>query len=247
MLSSPEFRVYDEAAALAEAAAGLIVEAGQAAVEERGRFLLALSGGGTPEGTYRLLAGAGRREQVDWAAAHVFWGDERCVPAEDPGSNYGQARRLLLDQVPIPSEQIHRIRGELTPEQAAADYRERLGEMAEDGLAWPRLDVAIMGLGADGHTASLFPGPAAAGEGRLAAIAVTADYGGRPAERVSLTPAVFNSARDVVFLVTGESKAEAVAAVVRGGGDGERWPAARIWPEGGRVVWFVDREAAGLL
>jgi 6-phosphogluconolactonase len=247
MLSNTAIQIYDDLGEMAEAAADLIVDVGQVAVEQRGRFLLALSGGGTPEATYGLLAGQDRATRLDWRAAHVFWGDERNVPADAPGSNYGQARRLLLDHVPTPDEQIHRIRGELAPDEAAADYRQLLARMAADELAWPRLDMALMGLGADGHTASLFPGPAAAGEERLAAIAVTADYGGRPAERVSLTPAVFNSARNVIFLATGASKAEAVAAVLQGAADPERWPAARIRPESGRVVWLVDWAAAALL
>ena len=157
MLTYPNIRIYDDHGALAEAAAGLIVETAGEAIRSRGRFLLALSGGGTPENVYRLLAGKEYWMQLDWPAVHLFWGDERCVPPDDPGSNYRQAKQLLIDHVPIPAAQVHRIKGELPPEKAAAEYRARLAQFAGDGRGWPVLDLALMGLGADGHTASLFP------------------------------------------------------------------------------------------
>ena len=240
-------RVFQSQAALTEEAAAFIVEAGKKALNDRGRFLLALSGGGTPEPVYRLLAGEAYRGRLEWAAVFFFWGDERCVPPADAGSNYGQARALILDPLAISTGQIVRIKGELAPEEAAADYRQRLGAFAGEGSSWPRLDLALMGLGSDGHTASLFPGPPTAGEDRLAAIAVTANYEGRPARRVSLTPPVFNSARNVLFLVSGPAKAEAVAAVLRPDADPIRWPAARIQPAPGESTWFLDRPAARLL
>ena len=247
MSSKPEIRVFDDLAELNQAAAELIVEAAAEAIGERGRFLIALSGGGTPEPVFRLLAGHSYSRRLQWSTVQVFWGDERCVPPDDPGSNYGQARRLLLDHIPIAAGRIFRIRGELGPERAAVEYRSLLGRMADKGLAWPRLDLALMGLGADGHTASLFPGPAAPGEEKLAAIGVSAEYDGRPAQRVTLTPPVFSSAQNVLFLARGESKAEAVAAVLQEPADPERWPAARIKPVVGRIYWLLDEAAATLL
>lgn len=241
---TPGISTYADLAALAEAAARLVLEFGIEALNQRGRFLIALSGGSTPEPLYRLLASETYRDQMVWANSHIFWGDERCVPPDDPGSNYGRARRLLLSHVPVPANQIHRIRGEMKPEEAVAAYRELLAGFSQDQLNWPRFDLALMGMGADGHTASLFPGQSTPGEERLAAIHVRADYDGRPAERVSLTPAVFNSARNIVFLVSGWDKAEAVAAVLQGQSDPKRWPAARINPESGRLFWLLDRPAA---
>ncbi|UCG25691.1 MAG: 6-phosphogluconolactonase [Chloroflexota bacterium] len=247
MSSIPEIRIFDGQMVLSEAAAELIVETAANSIRERGRFMLALSGGSTPAPVYRMLAGPGYVGRLPWLATHLFWGDERCVPPDDPGSNYGQARRLLLGQVPMPEEQIHRIKGELGPDDAATEYRALLAELAGDGLAWPRMDLAIMGLGSDGHTASLFPGPAAPDENHLAAIGVSAEYDGRPAQRVTLTPPVFNIARNVLFLVTGAKKTEAVKAVLGGGADSERWPAARIKLDSGRLLWYLDRPAATLI
>jgi 6-phosphogluconolactonase len=240
-------QVFGDQQAMSEAAAKTIAAAAAEAISQRDRFLIALSGGGTPEPVYRLLATQAHLDRLGWPKWHVFWGDERCVPPDDPGSNYGQARRLLLSHIPVPAEHIFRIQGELGPDEAADEYRMLLARLAYSGLEWPKLDLALMGLGADGHTASLFPGPAAPGENQLAAIGVSADYDGRPANRVTLTPPVFNSARTVLFLVTGSSKAEAVAAVLQAHADRKRWPAARIKPESGREIWFLDEAAAASL
>lgn len=247
MSTKAQIRVFETQEALSQAAAGFIAEVAAGAVRRRGRVLLALSGGGTPEPVFRLLADQPYRRRDAWASAHFFWGDERCVPPTDPGSNYGQARRLLLDPLGVPDEQIHRIKGELAPEEAAADYRRRLTEFSGEGSVWPVLDLALMGLGSDGHTASLFPGPPLPGEDRLAAVAATAEYDGRPARRVSLTPPVFNSARNVLFLVAGSGKAQAVAAALAADADPVKWPAARIQPSPGRLYYFLDQPAAALI
>ena len=247
MSSIPVVRVFANGQKLARAAADFIVETGIQAVESRGGFSVALSGGGTPEPVYRLLAGDDYRDRIDWKSTQVFWGDERCVPPDDLGSNYGQAKSVLLDYVAIPTAQIWRIKGELAPEEAAADYREQLAGLGSAERPWPVLDLALMGLGADGHTASLFPGAPNPDEERLAAIPVTANYAGRPAKRVSLTPPVFNSARNVLFLVSGANKAPAVAAVLDPDADSDQLPAARIMPEKGTLLYFVDELAASRL
>jgi 6-phosphogluconolactonase len=245
--NTAQIRVFDTPQALGWAAVDFIVELAAEAVGRRGRFLLALSGGGTPKPVYRLMASQVNRPRIDWSVGRFFWGDERCVPPTAPESNYGQAKRLLLDPLSVPAENIQRIKGELAPEDAAADYRRRLADVSNGLLDWPVLDLALMGLGSDGHTASLFPGPPAPGEEHLAAIAVTADYGGRPSQRVSLTPPVFNSARNVLFLVTGAEKAQAVAAVLAPSADVAQWPAARIQPGIGRLHYFLDQAAAAAI
>ena len=176
-----------------------------------------------------------------------FWGDERCVPPDHPQSNYGQARRALLDQVPAPAENIHRVRGEWEPSAAAEDYVRQLRESANPGEAWPRFDWVFLGLGADGHTASLFPGSPLPTASDAPALAVTADYEGRPAQRVTLTPQVLNAARVVAFLVTGRNKADAVAATLTGPRDPRRWPAQRINPGVGELLWWLDQAAAAAL
>lgn len=247
MSNMAQIRTFAKREAMSQAAARFIVKVATEALRRRNRFLLALSGGGTPKPIYQQLAGQAFRVQVDWAAVHFFWGDERCVAPTRPGSNYGQAKLLLLDPLAVPADNIHRVKGELAPEEAAADYRRRLAEFAGGGLAWPTFDLALMGLGSDGHTASLFPGHPAPGEDHLAAIAVTADYEDRPAQRVSLTPPVFNSARNVLFLAAGAAKANAVAAVLAPNADLEEWPAARIRPGAGRLYYFLDQAAAAAI
>ena len=188
-----ELHIFKEYEALSLAAAEIFIRAGGAAIEARGRFLVALSGGSTPSGMFRLLASEPHRDQVDWENTFVFWGDERCVPPDDEGSNYHQANEILLSQVPIPRKNIHRVKGELVPYEAANAYAQTLKEFANPGFDWPRFDLVLLGMGADGHTASLFPGSPV--EVDSPTLAVTADYEGRPAERVTLTPPVFNIAR----------------------------------------------------
>lgn len=239
-----EVNVYDHTSTLSEAAAGIVVAAAQAAAAERGRFLVALSGGSTPAGLFHLLAQTPYVDQIPWKQSHIFWGDERLVPPDDPGSNYGQVAQILLDHLSLPAENIHRAKGELDSASAVADYSTQLRQLAEVGRRWPRFDLAIMGLGSDGHTASLFPGPIAETEKHDPVIAVTAEYDGRPAHRISLTPLLFNDARHILFLVTGNNKAAAVTAVIHGQRQPEKWPAQRIKPHDGRLTWFIDKAAA---
>lgn len=244
-MSKPEVRVADDVAA---EAAPAVAAALREAVEARGGASLALAGGGTPLALYRQLAEP--EAGVPWEHVHVFWGDERLVPPDDPGSNYRAAHEALLSHVPIPEAHVHRVKTELPPASAVADYAEQLRVYAQQSEVdcpspWPRFDVVLLGLGEDGHTASLFPGSPA--ESIVPVLPVTADYEGRPAERVTLTPCVFNHARHVFFLVSGENKAEAVAAALGPQRDPDRHPAQRIEPEEGEVVWFLDQAAAGKL
>jgi len=233
----PTVRIFKDADELSRAAAELFVTLAVQAIRERGRFLVALSGGSTPMALYRLLA----REPIDWTRIHVFWGDERLVPPEDAENSYGQAREALLKHIPIPTENIHRVASELDPVAAARDYASILREFAAPPLDWPRFDLVLLGLGEDGHTASLFPGsPVDATE---PVIAVTAQYQGRPARRVTLTPLVFNAARQVIFLVTGANKAVTLRGVFDDYNSSEQIPAKRIQPADGQVTWLVDKAA----
>lgn len=236
--------VFDSAAALYRVAEGYVQRLAEAAVQERGSFLFALSGGSTPQPLFRRLADP---HSLPWACTHVFWGDERMVPPDDPESNYHQAASLLLDHVPVPPSQIHRIPGEEDPVSAAEMYAQTLRATAGDGAAWPRFDLALLGLGADGHTASLFPGSAFPIAPEVATEAVLAKTENRPPARVTLTAQVFNSARHVIFLVRGEEKAEALAHVLEGEYKPRQWPAQRIHPADGNLLWFVDEAAASRL
>ena len=240
----PDIRIFKSLKEISRSAAIIFVEQAAQAILERGRFLAALNGGSTPAGTFKLLA-TEFREQVDWQPIHVFWGDERCVPASDPESSYGQARDLLLSHVPIPKENIHRIEGELSPAQAAKDYSIVLRRFASPTLEWPRFDLVFLGMGEDGHTASLFPGSPIDVSG--AVLPVTGQYQDRPARRVTLTPLVFNTARRVVFMAAGEKKAATLAEVLSDRYNPELYPAQRIDPKDGKLIWLVDEDAASKL
>jgi 6-phosphogluconolactonase len=209
-------------------------------VTSRSRFSVALSGGSTPETLYRLLADEPYSEEIPWHGVHLFWGDERCVPPDHPESNYRLVYETLIAHVPLSWENIHRIRGEREPQAAARAYEREL----RDFFCGPRsrFDLVLLGLGNDGHTASLFPDSDALGEtDRLAAVA-QANYQDRPVHRVTLTMAAINTARQVLFLVTGRAKAPIVQAVLEG--PGGRFPAQRIRPTAGQLTWLVDAEAA---
>jgi 6-phosphogluconolactonase len=243
----PDLHIFKDKDSLAAAAAALFSAAVLEAIALRGKFLVALSGGSTPKTLFTLLAQSPYQTQIPWPAVHVFWGDERLVPPDDPGSNYYHAQQLLLDKVPIPHSQIHRMRGELTALNAVEDYERQLKSAAEDRAAWPRFDLALMGMGADGHTASLFPRSNALMENTKPVLSVTADYAGRPAQRITLTPPVFNDARRVLFLIAGEDKATALDAVINGPLDVQNWPAQSIQPISKGLTYFVDRAAASHL
>lgn len=244
---NPHIKVFANSLAMSHAAAEHFQQIATQAVSARGRFLAALSGGRTPQELYGLLAHPPHRDRLPWERMHFFWGDERCVPHEHTESNYGQAKRRFLDQVPVPAENIYRVRSELEPAAGARDYARQLQQHASEGLAWPRFDWVLLGLGADGHTASLFPGLISSVEMESPVIAVTANYQGRPVNRVTLTPLVFNSAHNTIFIVTGKSKAETLAAVLAGPLDPQRWPVHRICPSDGSVSWLVDQAAASRL
>jgi 6-phosphogluconolactonase len=237
-----DIRIFKDSDTLSKAALEIFIEAARHAIETRGRFLVALSGGGTPSGLYRLLAGEPYRSEVNWEKTFVFWGDERCVPPDDPGSNYHQAYEILLKHIPLPKENILRVKGELQPEQASDAYAQTLKDFADPGYDWPHFDLVLLGMGDDGHTASLFPGSPV--EVSSPTLAVTGHYQGRPANRVTLTPLVFNSARKVLFLVTGEGKAVTLSQVLSDVSNRKQYPAQRIHPTDGQVIWLVDEAAA---
>ncbi|HMB52552.1 MAG TPA: 6-phosphogluconolactonase [Thermoanaerobaculia bacterium] len=232
---------------LAEAAAARFaaaVEEAVASVGEGGRVSLALAGGSTPRGLYRRLALEPYAARLPWARLHVFWGDERCVPPDDEASNYRMAHETLLSRVAVDPEKVHPIRGEEGATTAARAYEDEIRASLGDE---PRLDLVLLGLGDDGHTASLFPAALEGVEGdphpdRLAA---PAEAPSEPKERVTLTLSTLNAARRVLFLVQGAGKAEAVAATFAGTGlASTAVPAARVRPVAGHVLWLLDETAA---
>ena len=235
--------VFPDTGALLDAAADAVTAIAAESIRARGRVTLALAGGSTPRGLYERLAGPWR-DRIDWARVHVFWGDERCVPPTHADSNYRLASETLLGHVPVPATQIHRMAGELEPALAARQYAATLAS-GLDAVAGgpPVLDLVLLGLGADGHTASLFPGSDAVDDTKHLVVATP------PAEgrgwRLTLTLPVLNAARSTLWLVAGEAKAAALAAVLDGLPAPLPLPAQRVI--GHDVRWLVDRAAARLI
>jgi 6-phosphogluconolactonase len=242
----PEIRVADDPGALAEMAAREVLEVARAAVAARGRFAVALSGGSTPSATYRRLAEPPFATQMPWDRTLVFFGDERGVPPDHPDSNYRMAHTALLSRVPIPPEHVFRIAGEAPDSDAvAADYARTLADTfgVRRGQI-PRLDLVLLGLGIDGHTASLFPGSPVLKETFRTVAAVHAAAASIP-ERITLTYPTLNAAACVIYLVSGAEKAKIVKVALSDRASGV--PAAMVRPTAGRLLWIVDRPAAASL
>jgi 6-phosphogluconolactonase len=238
-----EVKVYAEALALARAAAGHFVALSAQAVSAHGRFAVALSGGSTPKTMYSLLATPEFAARLDWTRVHIFWGDERCVPPEHPDSNYRMAREALLDHVPIPAGNVYRIHGELEPAEAADDYERTL--QAFFTHRQPRFDLILLGMGDDGHTASLFPGTAAIHEQTRWVVAHYVEK--LRTWRVTLTPVVINAAANVTFVVAGAGKAECLSQVLTGPYQPDVLPAQIVRPADGHLLWLLDADAAAQL
>lgn len=233
--------------ALALRVADLFALAAQDAAAARGRFAVALSGGETPRALYKLLARQQFSQKIPWRRTHLYWGDERCVPADDPRSNYGLARDAFIKHVPIPPDNVHRMCGEDLSEGAAREYDaelRRLAAQARPRVDVPVFDLVLLGLGADGHTASLFPhSEALTVEDELCVPATAPD--GSP--RLTVTAPVLNAARRVWFLVSGASKAGMVAEVIEGLRVPSAVPAQGVAPAHGSLTWFLDEAAAAEL
>lgn len=228
--------------AVAEAAAGWLLDCAADAVGARGAVDVALAGGSTPAAMYRLLAQPPRRDRARWERWQIWFGDERACPPDDERSNFHLAQNLLLAHVPIPAAQVHRIEGERQDLAAAAsDYAAQLARDCPRGPGGaPRLDVVLLGLGTNGHTASLFPGDPSLEVAGAWATPARADY--PPYERVTLTFPVLAAAAHVAFVATGAEKGPAFAGVVAGTA-----PAARVRPLDGELRWFIDEAAAATL
>ena len=242
----PGVRVYPDAGELARAAARLFVDDAWQAIVRDGQFCVALSGGHTPRALFVLLASGEFRGQVDWAKVHLFWGDERTVPPDSPESNYGTARRELLLRVPIPQANVHRMEAERADlGRAAHDYEEVLRRILPlDERGFPRFHLIFLGMGPDGHTASLFPGAKITRQtSRWVSTPMVAKFG---TKRMTLTLPVLESAQHVVFLVAGADKAETLRAVLEGKTD-PPFPAQMVLPVHGEKLFLVDEAAASLI
>jgi 6-phosphogluconolactonase len=236
--STPEIIVVDDAVGMGRLAAQRVRRSATMALLSRGGWRVALAGGNTPRALYRDLAGGEGPDRIDWERTAVFFGDERAVPPDHADSNYRMAREALLSRIPIPAANVHRMEGEvLDLDDAAARYGDVLGEVP--------LDLAILGMGADGHTASLFPGTTALAEQQRRCVAVSvAKLGTR---RITLTYPVFTAAREVIFLIAGKDKALTLKRVIEGSYLPDELPCQRIVRDAGSVIVFCDRGAAAEL
>jgi len=236
--------IFDTPEQLAKAPAERFVEYSRIATAEHGLFAVALSGGNTPRRVYELLATDSFRNRINWPMVHLFFGDERSVPPDHPDSNYRMVYEALISRVAIPAKNVHPIMGEGDPDENARAYERELKSFFA-GLSWPRFDLTLLGLGEDGHTASLFPGTDAVEQKSKWVVAVY--VAGLETFRITLTIPVFNHTAHIVFLVTGKQKAKRLAQVVQGTPDIDERPAQKIQPVNGSLEWLVDKAAASLL
>ncbi len=237
---TPQIKVLPDANAIAIEAAERIIAASKNAIELFDEFSLVLSGGSTPKMLYELLASDEYRERIEWAKLRIFFGDERCVPPDHPDSNYRMARIALLSEVPIPGDNIYRMRGEIDPEAAAIEY----GKMLKEKFADAGPDLVLLGMGDDGHTASLFPQTTALKETSHRCVSNYVDKLGT--WRITLTAPFINRADEVLVLVSGAAKASKLTEVLEGPREPERLPIQLIEPASGKMTWLIDIAAAGM-
>jgi len=244
MLPKNEIIVKDNPTHLAQTAATIFSGTARTSVSEKERFVVAISGGSTPRTMHRMLAQEPYRSEIPWDKTHIFWVDDRCVPVNDRASNYGAVKKDLLERIPIPGEQIHPMPGEAPPEDGAIKYQGVLMNFfqLEEGQ-FPIFDLIFLGMGPDGHTASLFPGQRALNEKKRLVVAVK---GGSPdVNRLTMTYPVLNRAGQIVFLVSGKGKCEILKTAFEN--REARLPAQKIRPINGGLIWLLDRDAASLL
>jgi 6-phosphogluconolactonase len=236
-----EIKIAPDATELIHEAAERIVEAAGRCVGEKDGFSIALSGGHTPQGLYELLAGNAYRTRIDWAKMNIFFGDERCVPPDSDQSNFRMANIALLSKVPIPAGQIHRMRGEIDPQAAAKEY----GELLKASFGEGGMDMILLGMGDDGHTASLFPGTQALQERKHRCVANHVEK--LNTWRITMTAPFINRAAAVIILAAGKDKSGRLHEVLEGPRDPDRLPIQLIQPETGTLTWLLDAAAAGML
>ena len=239
-MNPPEIKVLPDPAEVAHEGARRFIELSEAAIELTGRISVALAGGSTPRAMYELLASPQYQTQIDWPNIDIFFGDERCVPPDHEQSNYGMAREALLSKVPIPGDNIYRMRGEADPNDAAKEYGQMLKEKFGDG----GLDLIYLGMGGDGHTASLFPHTSAVNETQHRCVANHVPQ--MNTRRITLTAPFINRAQHVIVMIAGADKGKRLSEVLEGPRDPERLPIQLIQPVSGKMSWLIDIGAAGM-
>ena len=242
-----QIKIFPDLAFLSNEAAEFIVSLAVRSVVEKGKFAVALAGGSTPQNLYQLLASPEFSERMPWHSVHLFWGDERCVPPDHEDSNYGMAEKALISNVPLPSENIHRMKGELGFSKGAGEYEKELRGFFERER-FPRFDLILLGLGTDGHTASLFPGSDGLKARDRLVVHDSSPVLSHP--RITLTLPVINQASIILFLVAGKEKDRILAQALEDQGADPLallLPAQMVRPVNGELYWYVDEAAASLL
>ena len=238
-------QVYPNAEEMAKAGANLFMDLAANAISDRGSFSVVLSGGATPKPLFEFLAADKSADLLDWSRVHFFWGDERTVPPENPESNYRQAYQTLLGPRLIQPQNIHRIKGELDPVKAASLYQKEVSDWTH--ASPPSFDLVLLGMGGDGHTASLFPGTkVVSNPGDFQWVAAN-QVPQQDVWRITFTPQLINAAKTVIFLVSGQKKAETLKRVLEGPFLPEKYPAQLINPDPGKLIWLVDQAASSNL
>ena len=239
-----QIQILPDLEAISHQAASLFVRAAKDAIDRRMRFVVAISGGSTPRKLYGLLGSEEYSSPIDWQRVHFFWVDERCVPKDHEESNFKASFDALLSKVSIPPKNVHRIKSEEDPEEAARNYENEIRSFFKT-VDWPVFDLIILGMGADGHTASLFPGSKSLEERERLTVPV---YLEKPKiNRITLTLPVLNHASQILFLISGRSKATILSEILENGHKKDRYPAGLINPAHGTLLWLIDQEAAGQL
>lgn len=236
-----KLHVFSDNQHFVDGSADFITELATQAIAERGRFTIALSGGGTPRPIYARLASDEYRDNIDWSRVHIFFGDERCVPPDDTRSNFKMANENMLSKLPLPEGNSYRIRGEDDPAMAALAYELEIQRLYRT-LAFPAFDLILLGMGDNGHTASLFPGTAALREKKRLCVPQYVEVMGT--WRVTFTAPLINAAHNVAFMAEGAGKAEMLARVLNGPFDPDVLPSQMIQPTNGELHWLVDSAAA---
>ena len=242
--AAPTIRVLPDPPAVARAAADLVVEHARRAHDVQDTFALCLAGGSTPRAAYELLASDEYRPKIEWNRVEIFFGDERCVPPGHSDSNYRMAKLALLDHVPIPGDNVYRMKGELDPRDAAAEYDAMLGDKFAGGEGDAGVDLMLLGMGDDGHTLSLFPGTDALDETEAACVANRVDE--LDAWRITMTAPFADRSGHVAALITGANKAAVLAEALEGEGDPRRLPIRLVAPGPYRLTYLLDAAAAGM-
>jgi 6-phosphogluconolactonase len=237
-----QIAIYDNKHTLSQHAAEYIMRIAKESIDLHGRFTIALTGGTTPGEAYSLLGSEPIRSQIDWHLVHIFWGDERCIPHTNPESNFYLAQETLLDHIAIPKSQIHPIPADQPDRNAASQAYTVEMQHAFGTNGIPSFDLIHLGMGPEGHTASLFPNQASLHEKQRLVMPVSVPK--PPPDRLTFTPPLLNAARNVLFLVTGSDKADALRAVLEGDYQPDEYPAQIVRPTNGEVVWMLDKAAA---